>query len=187
MKLLTTVLVGIAFASLPSAPVLADTFTFSYDGFVNVPGSNVSGSGQFTAVPTGTANVYQITAISGTVDGMTIAHILPPGSYADGPVLANDNLLHSSGGSYSLDVDGVAFLLTNGQDFALFQTTDGSAYKEEFFAIFNGPGTSGPLGDWQITDISTSAVPEPESLGLFGTGTIGLLSLLRTRSRKSHV
>jgi hypothetical protein len=82
---------------------------------------------------------------------------------------------------------GPAFELTNGQDFALFQTTDGSAYKEEFLAIFNGPGTSGPLGDWQITDISTSAVPEPESLELFGTGTIGLLSLLRTVSRKSHV
>jgi hypothetical protein len=119
MKLLTTVLVGIAFASLPSAPVLADTFTFSYDGLTNVPGSNASGSGQFTAVPTGAANVYQITAISGTVDGMTIAHILPPGSYPDAPGFPNDNLLDSSGGSYSLDFHGVAFELTNGQDFAL--------------------------------------------------------------------
>ena len=108
---------------------------------------------------------YVITGITGAFDGTTITGLLPDGT----PLFGNDNLLYPTG--LPFDGSGVAFSLLGGGEENIFAA--------EGFAIYAFDGTSGyGPGSFNVTQEST--VPEPATLGLFGTALAGL-ALLRRR------
>jgi hypothetical protein len=87
------------------------------------------------------------------------------------------------------------YLLANAGDYIQFNfsVTGGSSVLSSWHIMANGTNTpTGASGGnvFALTDdgsptISTSSVPEPGTLSLFGTGLFAAAGLLRRRTRKS--
>lgn len=156
----------LAFQSAASASVI---WNFSFSGTLNVPynpfyASNpngpLNGSGQLITTDLG-GNVYSVTDIIGTYNGMTMS-LIPAGGYA-----GNDNLLFAAGPFY-LDGSGLSFMA--GGDSINWYRGVQSSYNEAFDDAQYEISTNG------IFTISPAqvAVPEPSSIFLFGAGLLGL-------------
>jgi hypothetical protein len=182
MKKQVLLLCSFAVAMLSSTHVLASTiFDFSFTGNSSVtgsPGNPFSGAGQFTATQVGTSYVYKVTHVTGTTDGQAITALIPVGGFG-----FNDNLLTFKPGDSSavLDNSGVSYQLANGVDVNLFLSTNGGDAQ----LIFGFPGFL--LSEEQSADVTVtphsipSAVPEPATIALFGTGALGFIGSLRRR------
>ncbi|MDQ2833124.1 MAG: PEP-CTERM sorting domain-containing protein [Acidobacteriota bacterium] len=180
MKKYALLLCGLAWATLSSTPVFADTvFDFSFTGNNSVsgsPGTPFSGSGDFTVKATGTAGEFKITGVTGTTDGQNISGIIAPGGFG-----FNDNFLFYTAGASaaSLDNAGVSYRLANGVDANLFFGVPGQ-YQQSLFGF---PGSL--VSEDQTAPVSitpeASPVPEPGTMGLFATGALGMLGVVRRR------
>lgn len=167
MKMRSAFLTGLVFSAMCGANAFADTmFNFSFAG------AEFSGSGVFTTVSQSTPGEYLITGVTGTTNGKTITGVEP----APSTNFNNDNLLFYPGTS-AFDLYGVTYALSTGAEVNLFH--QGSTDKEY---LLRPNGNSFLLDTAQITVTpAASAVPEPESLLLLGTGALGMVGVLRRR------
>jgi hypothetical protein len=168
---------GLAVATLSSTPMFADTiFNFSFTGnntAYGTPGNEFSGVGQFDTKATKTAGEYKIVGVTGTVDDLAVTGLVAPGGN-----YGNDNLLFYNTGdaSGSLDSNGVQFIIGNSEYAYLFLDTDLMPAGDRELVFLSGEDA--PI---TITPAGLSAVPEPGSLALLGTGALGLFGMLRRK------
>jgi hypothetical protein len=177
----------------------ADDFSFSFTG-PDVSHStqfSFSGSGNIVATYTGTADIWQIDSITGSVTTETyVNHSTPdtatydinsllPASPASGSFDGNDNLLYYPGG---LSVTGFDFFDDQGVSFSLIGSSNDVNLDTGWFIIFPyDQGTDGHDTEaisetvcWQDPG-NTSPTPEPGSLALLGTSILGGAGILRRR------
>lgn len=150
-------------------------------------GSTVDASGIFDTTDTLVNGAYTITGMSGTRNGAAITSLLPAGFYGAGCGncwgLVSDNQLLSA--SPWLLVGGVSFTTAAGAYNLYYQ--NGSYFDLSLAALQAACPTSGscssataPKGT--AVRFGITAVPEPETLALFG---ISLLGLGFTRRRRN--
>jgi PEP-CTERM motif len=166
---------------------LADSlFSFSYNAMPFEAGGDIAeGSGTFTASQYG-FQLYTITSITGSLSYSTygqptetvdITGLLPTGT------LGSDNIFSSHGATPNFTLEGVVFSLSNGDTERFYSGDLGPTGDDEsgFFAAEMG-GHSGLyvsntfqlyLDQFNVTDITPAAVPEPSTIALLSTGLLG--------------
>ena len=170
MKLLSCRFVAlIAFVLAASAGVAhADLFTF------NISGVGQSASGFLNANATGNLGQYQITSITGTLTGVTIAGLVPVNGYN-----GNDNLLvTSTSGSLIPDGRGFSLALVDGINVNVFTFVGLPFNGLQFLTRSDAPNAAVLMSTFQITPVP---VPELSSLALLGTGLAGITQIVRQR------
>ncbi len=174
MKRFSLALGALILGTLCTHSALADTFAFSFTGAV------YSGAGTFTSAsgvpgPFGSTQ-FNISGITGLVTPLVGNSSIVTGLSTFGGA---DNELFDPGifGIYNLDTKGIAFTLQNGNKVRL------SAGLFSYYATTNLLFTTEVVDfDFHNTTHSVpSAVPEPSSIALVGTGLLTAAGAIRRR------
>lgn len=160
-------------------------FYFQYGG------DGIEGGVMLTTLPTAIAGEYQVTAVSGdflvgnfgSPLTYSITGLLPVGGYQ-----GNDNLVFYPGPNGWFDASGVSWKLEDGS----FQNVSSYFYQGVNYNLTTnmpdpiGGNYGGALDPvWFTEEAPTTATPEPATMGLLGTGMLGVLGMVRRRVRVS--
>lgn len=153
----------------------ADTFNFSF----GTAQDSHSGAGTITGNDIGNGE-FLITSITGTTDGSAITGLADPRTLG-----GNDNVLLFPADSHGafFDNGGVSFDvdLGGGQQ-AVVNLFEGNDFLSRVLFSVGGDAGEDTLEPITVTRVpAPSPVPEPSSIGLFGTGAVGLASMVRRR------
>ncbi|HZD30772.1 MAG TPA: PEP-CTERM sorting domain-containing protein [Candidatus Angelobacter sp.] len=122
---------------------------------------------------------YLVTGASGSYAGVPITGVFDPS--LSGNVFAFNELLYFPAQPW-VDIDGIVFELNGDPNIATGMNLywDGAGYRS-----IDG-GNNGPYVDVTLSLLgqpSPAAVPEPNTLMMFGSGIIGLAGILRRKMR----
>ena len=176
----------VAFALAAPIAAHADLYNFIISTQASqsgVPGSTFDASGTLSGTSTGTPSVLNLTGVTGSAQGYTFTGVAPLG-LATG--FSYDNLLYTGANVTTVDSGGVLLYLqsmSNSAGPSLAHVYDDGQYHVDVF----DPGDPGDATKFTIDSFSLSnpsAVPEPSTLALMGTGALAAVGALRRRLAK---
>jgi hypothetical protein len=163
-------LLGLTCLMLPNTSK-ADSFEWTYQGTIpDLPNGIINfGSGELTTMD------GVINELSGTLNGVAIAGLLPPGAFA-----GNDNLLLLPASPLYVTLGGFSFADSTGMQFNIYASigTECSCGPSgcvcapyNLYGLVNGNGLDSDLGNFTLT--SNIATPEPTAMAMLQPAVLG--------------
>ncbi len=178
---------ALAFAAFATLSIhhlaLADTYSFNIStdpSSMGSPAASFNASGTLTGTPlTLKPPTITLTGVTGSAQGYTFTGIVPLGT----PTTFNyDNLLYTDPSAIHVDASGVLLFMSSAAGISLAHVYDNGGYHVDVFDP-KDPGDVTPFAIQTFTIATFSAVPEPSTLALLGTGALTLLGAARRWAR----
>ena len=175
-----------------AAPIAAhaDTYNFVISTGPSQGGSPAAvfqASGTLSGTPSNSMpSALNLTGVTGSAQGYTFTGIAPVGAVKG---LSYDNLFYPGTGMMHVDASGVALYMLDvsnpvGQSLA-YVYDDGQYHVDVYDPGDYGDGTPFAIESATLSMFTTfSAVPEPSTLALLGSGALGLFGALRRSMRR---
>jgi hypothetical protein len=189
-KLLFGFAMFLVLLSIPYQGLADSLFSFSYSAMPFQSGADFAeGSGTFTASQYG-FQLYTVTSITGSLSYTSygkeqteeITGLLPVGT------LGSDNIFSSHGTTPNFTTAGMVFSLSNGDTERFYSGNLGDEghgesgfFAEEDNSITTVYGNTFQLylDQFNVTDITPTAVPEPSTIALLCIGLLGAVGAFR--------